>query len=256
MAKHTHVKPAGHPTWTDLMTPDPDKARAFYHEVFGWNYHVAAEFGGYINAHIDEHMVAGIGGSFPGAPGSPAVWTIYFASHDIDADVAKAVSLGGAVMAPVMAVGELGKMAILKDPQGAAFGLWQAGTFIGAMLTEESGAMDWVELVTSNATEANKFYMALLGATSAPMPGGMEYHVIQHGEKQSGGIMQADPSWGLNGHSFWVTYWGVKDADAAVATAVKNGGQINGSIDDTPFGRLASLVDPSGAQFKIRQHMG
>ena len=257
MAKHKLAKPSGHPTWTDLMTADTDKARAFYHDVFGWEYHVAGpEFGGYINAHIAEDMVAGMVGPMPGAPPMPAAWTIYFASHNIDADVAKAVSLGGAVLSPVMAVGDLGKMAILKDPQGAAFGLWQAGTFIGAMITEEPGAMDWVELVTSNAGEANKFYTALLGATSAPMPGGLEYHVCQHGEKQFGGIMQADPSWGLGGHSFWVTYWSVKDADAAVATALKNGGKINGNIDETPFGRLASLVDPTGAQFKIRQHMG
>jgi uncharacterized protein len=254
--KHTHAKPAGYPTWTDLMTPDTDKARTFYHAIFGWHYHVAEEFGGYINAHIDEQLVAGIVGPNQSSANMPAAWTVYFASHDIDADVAKAVALGGSVMAPVMSVGEIGKMAILQDPQGAVFGLWQAGTFIGSMLSQDIGAMDWVELVTSNATEANTFYKALLGATSSPMPGGMEYHVLQQGEVQHGGIMQADPSWGLDGHSFWVTYWSVKDADATIATALQYGGTINGSVDDTPFGRLASLVDPTGAQFKIRQHQG
>lgn len=252
--KHEHAKPAGYPTWTDLMTPDPEKACAFYHAIFGWAYHVAPEFGGYINAHLNEHMVAGMVGHQPDAPAMPAAWTIYFASHAIDADVVKAVALGGSVLAPVMAVGELGKMAILKDPQGAIFGFWQAGTFIGSMISQDIGAMDWVELVTSNATEANKFYTALLGATSSPMPGSMEYHVLEQGEVQHGGIMQADPSWGLGGHSFWVTYWSVKDADATIATALKQGGKVNGGIDETPFGRLASLVDPAGAQFKIRQH--
>lgn len=253
MARHHHAKPAGVPTWTDLMTTDTEKARTFYHAVFGWEYHVAGpEFGGYINAHINEHMVAGITGPMPGAPPMPAAWTIYFASHDIDADVAKAEKLGAKVMAPAMTVGDLGKMAILIDPTGAVFGLWQAGTFTGAMVTEEHGAMNWVELTSTDAKAANSFYVGLLGTTSAAMPGGLEYYTLSHGEHQRAGIMQADPAWGIK-QSFWANYFHTDDAAATAALAVKNGATMHGPIDDTPFGHLGALVDPVGANFKIIQ---
>ena len=253
MSTHTHAKPAGTPTWTDLSSPDPEASRKFYHAVFGWEYDVGgAEFWGYTTARLGNRTVAGIAGQMPGAPPTPAAWCLYFASHDLDADVAHAVKLGATVLSPPMIIGEFGGMATCLDPTGAQFGFWKAGQHIGSQVTEEPGATGWQELSSPNAKQARDFYNALMHATADPMPGDLEYYTLKHGEAMLGGIMQIDPAWG-NMPAQWVDYFTVANADETVATVLKHGGKIMGSIDDTPFGRLAALADPLGANFKIMQ---
>jgi len=255
MAAFSAAKPAGTPTWHDLMTPDIDASRAFYKAVFGWEYDIGnPEFGGYTTARLGgqmgERMVAALRGPQPDDPPMPAAWSLYFATNDIEADVARAVKLGAKVVSPVMAVGEFGSMAVLEDATGAAFCFWQAGSHVGAQVTEEPGSAAWYELYTSNAKQARDFYTAVLGATADTMPGGMEYYVLKHGEQMLAGIMQIEPSWG-DFHPQWVTYFSVADVDETVATVTKLGGKNLGPIDNSPFGRIAALMDPSGAYFKV-----
>jgi uncharacterized protein len=251
MATFSEAKPAGTPTWMDLMTPDIDASRAFYHTVFGWEYDIGnAEFGGYTTARLGDRMTVGMMGAQPDAPPMPAAWSLYFATANIDADVANAVKLGAKVLYPAMAVGDFGSMATLEDPTGAAFSFWQAETHVGSQVTEEPGSAAWYELYSPNAKQARDFYAAVLGATADQMPGGMEYYVLKHGDRELCGIMQIDPAWG-NLQPQWVTYFSVTNADETVALVTANGGKIMGPIDDSPFGRIAALVDPSGATFKI-----
>ena len=101
-----------------------------------------------------------------------------------------------------------------------------------------------------NAKQARDFYVALLGAPANPMPGGMEYYVLERGDQQLAGIMQIEPSWG-DFHPQWMVYFGVKNADDAVATIKQQGGKAMSKIDDSPFGRLAAVADAQGALFKI-----
>ena len=253
MTTHSQAKPAGTPTWIDLMAPDVDAARAFYQAVFGWEYDIGGpEYGGYTTARLGQRMTAGLMGNQPGAPPMPAAWNLYFATDNIEADVAHAVELGAKVVSPAMAVGEFGHMASCEDPTGAAFSFWQAGQHVGSQVTDEPGSTAWCELYTSNAKQARDFYTAVLGATADPMPGGMEYYVLKHGETMLGGIMQIDPAWGAF-HPQWITYFAVANADETVALVTKHGGKVMGNIDDSPFGRIAALMDPSGATFKIVQ---
>lgn len=253
MATFTHAKAAGTPTWVDLMSPDPEASRNFYHALFGWEYDIGGpEFGGYATARIGSRSTAGIGGQMPGAPPAPAMWQLYFASNDLKADVAKAEKLGAKTLYPAMEVGTFGGMVGLADPTGAMFNFWKAGSHIGYQVTDEPGSVTWLELYSPDAKKARDFYMGMLGASADPMPGGMEYYVLKHGESMLGGIMQIDPAWG-NLPPFWVSYFAVASADEAAATILKHGGKIQGKIDDTPFGRMASAVDPQGAQFKILQ---
>ena len=195
-------------------------------------------------------MVAGMFGPQPDDPPQPTAWGLYFASDNIEVDVARAVELGAKVLSSAMSVGEFGSMAVCEDPTGAAFSFWQAGSHVGSQVTEEPGSAAWYELYSSNAKQARDFYTAVLGATADPMPGGPEYYVLKHGEEMLGGIMQIDPSWG-NFHPHWITYFSVADVDKTVETVTKNGGKNMGSIDDSPFGRIAALADPSGAYFKV-----
>lgn len=253
MTTSSHAKPAGTPTWIDLMTPDVDTARAFYQAVFGWEYDIGGpEFGGYTTARSGDRMKAGMMGNQPDAPPMPAAWSLYFATDNIEADVARAVTLGAKVVYPAMAVGDFGSMAVCEDPLGAGFSFWQAGKHVGSQFAEEPGSAAWYELYAPNAKQASDFYTALLGATADPMPGGMEYYVLKHGEQELCGIMQIDPSWGEFAPQ-WVTYFLVANADEAAATIIEHGGKVMGTIDDSPFGRMAAVMDPSGATFKIIQ---
>jgi len=251
MTTYTQAKPPGTPTWIDVMAPDPDAARAFYQAVFGWEYDIGGpEFGGYTTARLGDRMAAGISGPMPGAPPMPSAWSLYFATSNIEADVARAVELGAKVQYPAMVIGEFGSMAGCEDPTGAAFSFWQAGQHVGAQVTDEPGSAAWYELYSSDAKKARDFYTALLGAATDPMPGGMEYYVLKHGEKMLGGIMQIDPSWG-NFYPQWITYFSVANADATAALITENRGKILGNIDDSPFGLIAAAMDPAGAAFKI-----
>ena len=177
---------------------------------------------------------------------------MYFATANIETDVAHAVKLGAKVLYPAMVVGEFGGMATCEDPTGAAFSFWQAGKHVGSQVGEEPGSAAWYELYASNASQARDFYTALLGATADPMPGGMEYYVLKHGEQELCGIMQIDPAWG-EFHPQWITYFSVANADETVAVVTTHGGKVMGPIDDSPFGRIAALADPFGAFFKIVQ---
>src|SRR6476469_6156495 len=113
MPTFLEAKPAGTPTWLDLMAPDIDAARAFYQAVFGWEYDIGnPEFGGYTTARLGRQMVAGLMGPQPDDPPMPAAWSLYFATNDIEADVARAVDLGAKVLSPAMAVADFGSMAV------------------------------------------------------------------------------------------------------------------------------------------------
>ncbi len=252
MTTYSQPKPAGAPTWVDLTTPEIEAARGFYHAIFGWDYDIGGpEFSGYTTARLGQRTAAGLSPNQPDAPSAPATWGLYFASDNIEADVARAVELGASVLYPPMVVGEFGGMAGCVDPTGAAFSFWQAGQHIGSQVTDEPGATTWHEMYASDAKKARDFYMALLGATADPMPGGLEYYVLKHGEEMLAGIMQIDPSWG-DFRSQWVTYFAVANADETAAAVNKLGGKVMG-VDDSPFGRIAALADPQGATFKVIQ---
>ncbi len=253
MTTHLQAKPAGTPTWTDHASPDAEAARNFYHAVFGWQYDIGGpEFGGYTTARLGDRTVAGLSGIPESMPNLKPSWGLFFASNDVNADVARAEALGAKVVFPVMVVGPFGSMVHLEDPTGGPFAFWQAGSHVGWQVSDEPGSIGWLEMSSSNAKQACEFYTALLGATADRMPGDLEYYTLEQGANQLAGIMQIDPSWGPM-PSQWVNYFVVADADATVATVIKHGGQQMGSIDDTPFGRLAALMDPFGAIFKIMQ---
>jgi hypothetical protein len=256
MTTYSHPKPPGTPTWVDLMTPNVEAACQFYRAIFGWDYDIGGpEFGGYANARLGSRLCAGIGPNPPDAPPMPARWSVYFATDNIEADVARGTALGAAVLAPAMTIGAFGSLAICADPDGAAFGFWQAGQHIGAQVTDEPGAITWHEFYAPKAKPARDFYAALLNASAEAMPGDMEYYVLKHGEIMLGGIMQTDPAWGhMPAH--WANYFAVANIEETVALITKHGGQIMGAIDDSPYGRFVGAADPQGAAFKVIQLSG
>ena len=252
MSLRTSRWPAGVPCWADLMVPDMPAAAAFYSAVLGWTVpEPDEEYGGYVVAHVGGAAVAGIA---PERPGARTGWTLYVATDDADATVRAAIEHGGTGLLPPGDVGPLGRIGVVADPTGAVFGLWQAGTMIGASLVNEPGGLTWEDLRSTDPDVARAFYTAVFGYRSDPVPGaGPDYATFALPSEQTplggiGGMYGMDAA-----GSHWIVYFGVPDATAACTTAEQHGGSVAVRDFDTPYGRMAGLVDPSGVTFWVTQ---
>lgn len=113
-------------TWSELSSSDPAKSKAFYSAVFGWGWGGADE---YPEAQVSGRTIGGIMPKSADLPaGVPDNWLVYFGAADVDADVKKATDLGATVVAGPADIPGTGRFAVLVDPQGAAFALFQAGS--------------------------------------------------------------------------------------------------------------------------------
>jgi predicted enzyme related to lactoylglutathione lyase len=245
--------PIGAPCWIDLSTSDPDRSRAFYGELFGWDSETAGEdYGGYINFTKNGVMVAG-GMKNDGSDGTPDGWTVYFAAKDAQATTDAVAAAGGQVIVAPMAVGELGVMAIVTDVGGAVFGLWQPGLHRGFGILAEPGAPGWFELHTRDYDKSVAFYRDVLDwdtRTASDEPD-FRYTTKGEGEEQQAGIMDASAFLPAGVPSHWSVYFQVADTDAALAKTTELGGAIVVPAEDTPYGRLAQATDVTGALFKL-----
>lgn len=120
----------GAAVWADLNTPDQVKCGQFYGELLGWRMVEGKSMrpavpGSYFHIVNRETLIGGILPSEHRHPGTPPHWLIYFQVDDCDAAVAKITSLGGTVWMPPMEMGGVRKVAVLSDPQGAAFAIVQ-----------------------------------------------------------------------------------------------------------------------------------
>jgi predicted enzyme related to lactoylglutathione lyase len=243
----------GTPCWVDLLSSDVDKSVAFYSGVFGWKAQAAAEeFGGYITLTSDDHPVAGLMGRMPGMD-SPDAWSTYVSTQDIEATFASATATGASVIAAPMAVGDIGSMAILVDPAGAAFGLWQPATFFGFGKYNEPNSVTWDEIHSKDFSTTVSFYTSLFGWSLDKTSDSDEfrYYQGQIDGNTVAGMMDSHAFLPPDVPSHWAVYFSVVDTDAAVARAVELGATVVRPPEDTPFGRIADLSDPTGAQFKL-----
>lgn len=248
--------PAGTPCWFDLMTSDIDASTAFYEGLFGWEAEPGSEeHGGYVNFRFDGARVAGAMAKMPDMAAMPDVWSVYLATDDADATVAAATEAGGTAMLPVMDVGDLGRMAVLGDPDGAAIGLWQSGEHTGFVGSDAPGTPSWFELHTRSYAPSVAFYADVFGLS--PMVAADEddfrYTVLQHDGTDAAGVMDAVAFLPEGVPSHWSVYIQVADADATLAKATELGGTVLMGPDDTPYGVLATIQDPTGAVIKIQK---
>ncbi|MBD3580380.1 MULTISPECIES: VOC family protein [Streptomyces] len=248
----------GTPCWIDLMVPDQQAALDFYTGLFGWTGEIGPpETGGYSVCEYKGQPVAGImkamnpDGSVPD-PMPPAAWTTYLAVHDVHEVVRAGAAAGGGTLVDPTDVMDLGRMAVLSDPTGAVYGIWQAGTFRGAGIVNEDGTLTWNELATGDPGKAAAYYAEILPITPTPseMPGAEGYTEIKVNDRAVGGIMSLDqhPK-GTPPH--WLPYFRVADADATQAAAERAGGSVMAPAFDMPVGRMAVLADPQGAVFAV-----
>ena len=245
--------PVGAPCWVDLTTSDTERSRAFYCELFGWTAEEPnPEFGGYVNFQRHGVRVAGCMAAQPGT-GMPDVWSIYLATDDARKTVETAAANGGQVTVEPMDVGDLGTMAYLVDSGGAAIGLWQPGRHPGFGVLGETGAPAWFELHTRDYDGSLAFYREVFRWDTRPLSDTPEfrYTTVVDGEAMLAGVMDASAFLPEGVPAHWSVYFGVDDTDAALAKVVELGGSVVAPAEDTPYGRLATATDPTGAQFKL-----
>lgn len=256
MTTRTSAWPAGVPCWTDLQSPDVSVASSYYAAVMGWDVAEPDEqYGGYVIAAVDGAAVAGIGPQQ--APG-PSAWTLYISSDDADATQQAVTDHGGAVLLPTGDVGPLGRMAIVADPTGAVFGVWQAGAHIGAARVNEPGSLTWEDLRSTDPDRARAFYTGVFGYRTDPLDmASPDYTTFSLADREAplggmGGMMGAPEG----APSHWLVYFAVADAQAAVAASAHHGGDVLAEPFATPFGHMAALTDPFGAVFWIVESDG
>jgi predicted enzyme related to lactoylglutathione lyase len=251
MPERTQHAP-GTPSWTDLQTTDQEGAKKFYSAIFGWEYDeqpVGQDADGndafYSMALKNGQTVAAIGGAPP--EGVPSHWNVYVSVADADATAGEVAAAGGQVIAPPFDVMEAGRMAVIADPTGAAFCIWQPKDAIGAGIVNEHGALSWEELMTPDVPKAAAFYKKLLGWESETTPDG-SYTEFKLDGRSIGGAMKP-PMDGIP--PVWGVYFAVDDTDKAVEIAKANGGRAFQEPMDIEPGRFAVLADPAGAMFNV-----
>ncbi|MER6309596.1 VOC family protein [Streptomyces sp. NPDC001657] len=241
----------GAPCWVELGTSDVDAAKVYYREVFGWRAEtdLRPEAGGYTVFLLGAAPVAAVTPLY--APGQPTAWTVSFATRDADALAAAVTEAGGRqVMAP-MDVFQQGRFAVLADPEGALFSVWQARDFPGAALLNAPGSLGWVELATRDEEAAKHFYTQVFGWTV-----GTHEDYPQWGVDGAdfGGLSALDEFYPDDVRAHWLPYFAVADVDGTAARAAESGGMLLVPPTDVPEGpRIAVVRDPQGASFGIHR---
>ncbi|MEA2282814.1 MAG: uncharacterized protein QOK21_3421 [Solirubrobacteraceae bacterium] len=248
MGERTSYTP-GTFSWAELATSDTEGAKAFYTALLGWEYDDNPIGDGmvYSMARRDGKNVAALFGSE-----QPPHWNCYVTVASADAAAARAGEAGGTVRQEPFDVMDVGRMAVVVDPTGAALSVWEPRASIGAQLVNTPGAMTWNDLVTHDPDGAIAFYGEVFGWTFNEMPDAGGYHVIFNGERSNGGLMPIDPN-GPNAHTppSWWPYFGHEDVERAVGEAEALGGRLFAGPKQMPAGSIAVLGDAQGAVFAL-----
>jgi len=251
MGERTQYAP-GTFSWTDLATTDQDGAKAFYAGLFGWEAQ---------DLPVDENTVYSmqqIGGKSVAAispqpqqqreAGIPPAWNSYVTVESADAAADKATELGGNVHAPPFDVMDAGRMAVVQDPTGAFFMVWEPKQNIGAGLVNAPGAMCWNELATPDLDAAQAFYGGLFGWEFSAFEGlEFPYFGIRNGDANNGGMRPPQPG----EPPYWLVYFATDDTDASIAKAGELGGSPLGRVMELPMGRIGVARDPQGGVFAL-----
>jgi uncharacterized protein len=179
----------------------------------------------------------------------PPLWNNYVTVASADIAAERAGELGATVHAPPFDVMTAGRMAVIQDPQGAFFMVWEPRDNIGAHVVSGPGALSWNELATPDVDASIRFYGDLFGWTTEPYEQGPErYEVIRNGDRRNGGIHELHEG---QGPPNWLVYFGIDDIDRGVARAEELGGSKLIGPMDIGMAKIAVLRDPQGATFAI-----
>lgn len=252
MGERTNYQP-GTFSWADVTTTDQDAAKRFYSGLFGWEaddrpvgdgvHYSMMQLGGRdvaaISPQPQQQREAGV----------PPMWNNYVTVESADAAADRASELGATVHAPPFDVMDVGRMAVIQDPQGAFFMVWEPRKTIGAELVNAPGALAWNELASPDPTGSADFYGSLFGWTAKEMEESpTPYLILWNGERTNGGIRELgdEPA-----PPHWMPYFGIDDIDAGLARAGELGGRALAGPIDMGIGKIGVVRDPQGAVFAL-----
>jgi uncharacterized protein len=244
--------------WLDLAAHDAEGAKRFYGALFGWE----PDDRRYGEGEDDVYTMYRLHGrdvaasyamdAHQRATGTPPSWLMYVAVAGLEAAAARALHLGGVILAEPFDVMEVGRMALVQDPTGAMLALWEPKQHPGTGIRDEPGAHCWTELATPDPDRARDFYTALFGWTAREDDYGIPYTTfLTRDGAQVGGMFRITPE--MEGMpTLWMPYFAVDGTDAAAARAAELGGETLLPPADIPsVGRFALLRDSQGALFNI-----
>lgn len=248
---------AGRVLWYELLTIDVKAAEQFYTAVVGWTITPFEDSPDPYDMWTREGNVP-IGGvmKIPQGMNVPPHWGMYVGVSKLEDAVSRIEEQGGSTLSPLIEVPNVGRMRTMKDPQGAAFSIYEpASPPEGPEREPEVGDVSWHELHTTDAEAAVKFYTAIFGwrVTDSMDMGEMgKYHLFAR-TIPLGGMMkkmpsmaQVPPHWGL--------YFRVPDVKAGGERVKAKGGQILNGPMEVPGGDLiVNCMDPQGAAFSLHQ---
>jgi predicted enzyme related to lactoylglutathione lyase len=245
--------PPGTFCWMELATTDQPNAKIFYSALFGWTpldspmgpdgYYTMFQLNGF-DAAAAYTMASEERAS------APPHWNIYVAVESADETAKLAGELGGKVLVPPFDVMSYGRMAVIQDPPGTIFCIWQAKDNHGTAVDHENGTFCWADLSTTDPDRAKKFYEALFGWKVGPADNyPPNYQVIQNGDKVIGGIGPAHND--SKTAPYWMLFFQIGDVDGVAAKAKELGGTEHLAPTSMGGSRLSILADPQGAMFAI-----
>ena len=248
----------GHPIWYELLTKDPQAARRFYATVVGWSIDEAPAPGSTMDYRMIGMPDGLVGGVFTLTDamcqqGARPCWMMYLGVDDVDACCAAFQAAGGAVGLPAFDIPNVGRIAMVTDPQGAALYVMKPiGTEDStACAPERAGHGAWHELYAADGPAATAFYGAQFGWEKAHAvdmgPMGV-YQLWQRNGQTLGGIF-TDPRFP---QPAWLVYFRVDGIEAAAQRITQAGGQVvNGPMEVPGGGWIVNGIDPDGAMFAL-----
>ena len=255
MQETPEIKP-GNFCWVELGTSDNDAAKSFYSQLFGWGSqdNPMGPDMMYTMLKLDGKDVGGLYKLMPDMvqQGIPPHWLTYVAVTNADEKVEKAKAEGATVMNGPFDVATHGRMAVIKDPTGAVFAVWQPLDHAGSGVWGVPNSACWSELGTGDPAKAREFYSNVFSWTTESFGDSpIEYNIFKNDDTGIGGVYKLMPEMGpVPPH--WLVYFSVDDCDATVQKATELGANVMKPADDIPgVGRFAILIDPQGAAFAV-----
>ena len=263
-ANTNDAAPQGDFIWYELMTPDPEGSKAFYDAVVGWDVSPEGppEYAGYRMIGRSDGKFAG--GVLPLTPemqqhGARPTWLGYLHVQDVDEKLKAIEAAGGKTQMPATDIPNVGRIAMVTDPQGAPFYIMKPLPPQGdpnaksdVFSVNEAQRVRWNELSTTDQDGAVDFYQRQFGwKQEGTMPMGEmgDYRFIQANGVNIGAIMRKPPQLPV---SLWTYYIGVDDIDRAAEAIKAGGGQILNGPMEIPGGEVAlNGLDPQGASFGL-----
>ena len=245
--------------WVELSTTDTDAAKAFYTGLFGWEVEdIPTDMGGiYTMLKLEGKNVTALSAMPPDmqSQGIPPFWTSYVKHSNVDAIAEKLTAAGGTLMFPPMDAMEYGRLTMAQDPTGAAFGVWQPSSHIGAQLVNRPNTLVWNELHSRQPDEAKSFYSSVFGWTDEADENG--YVTFRANGRMHAGMITMDENWAPEIPNNWSVYFMVEDVAAKAALAQELGGTV--MLPPTQAGEMgifSVLQDPQGGVFNIMSFSG